>query len=183
MPGSPAAPCQLLSLHPAGAGCYKAAHHAARRQRRAFIRVPQAQHPHKHTPRPLLFAVPRTQRALGADAAAPGLHHGPQGDAGLASVKSAKFSPSSTKKPGGEKPGVSTFFSEKAAPGTRGREPKLAREEGPERKKPTAFKTGTKVQHKCPKPFVINAVRGVCKAPNFQLLQGTLLKHNPTTTR
>lgn len=93
VPGSPAAPCQLLSLHPAGAGCYKAARHAARRRRRAFVRVPQAQHPRKHTPRPLLFAVPRTQRALGADAAAPGLHHGPQGDAGLASVKSATFPP------------------------------------------------------------------------------------------
>lgn len=58
---------------------------------------PQARHPHKHSPHPLLFAMPGKQQVFGADAAAPGLQHGPQGDAGLASVKSAPFPPSSTK--------------------------------------------------------------------------------------
>lgn len=81
-----------------------------------------------------------------------------------------------------EKPELKYILLGEGSTGTQSCEPKLAWEKGLERKS-MAFKTGTKVQHKCPKPFVINAAKGVWKASNFQLLQGTPLKHNPATTR
>lgn len=70
-----------------------------------------------------------------------------------------------------------TFFLERAAQGC---EPTLAWEKGLARK-PTAFKT-LKCNKNVLNPLKSIAARGVCKASNFQLLQGTL-KTDLKTTR
>lgn len=63
-----------------------------------------------------------------------------------------KYTPGQTST---EKPELTYILLGEGSTGTQGCEPMLAWEKGLERK-PTAFKTGTKVQQKCPKPFEIN---------------------------
>lgn len=79
-----------------------------------------------------------------------------------------------------EKPELLYILLGEGSAGTQGCKSMLAWEKGLERK-PTAFKT-LKCNKNVLNPLKSIAARGICKASNFQLLQG-ILKTDLTTTR
>lgn len=138
----------------------------------------------------LLFAISSSgkQHALNAitHLAAPGLQYGPRVNAGPASVKPATSPSSSTKntplvRPALRNQSSSTFFSERAAQGHEAASPCwLGKRDWKGNLR--YLKMVLKCNKNVLKPLKSIAVRGVCKASNFQLLQGTF-KTNPATTR
>lgn len=81
-----------------------------------------------------------------------------------------------------EKPELTYILLGEGSTGTRGCEPTLAWEKGLERK-PTAFKTGTKVQQKHPKPFETNRSKRGLQSVQLPVTAGHPSNNTPTTTQ